>query len=130
MGATYLKTGGVPRRSSSRLLYSGRMHAVDKALHQLRFADGAAARKSYYYRRSYFEAIRDTTSSHSVETTKALYEYLRAAEAHKDALHCLWSGLLHAAPFPGRQEEMRLTMARYEVVISDLHVMRLRAFDF
>jgi len=129
MGATYLKTGGAPRRSSSRFLYSGRMHAVDKALHQLRFADGAAARKSYYYRRSYFEVIRDTASRHSAETRKALDAYLRAAEAHKDALHGLWNGLLHAAPFPGRQEEMRLTMARYEVVVCDLHAMQMRAFD-
>jgi hypothetical protein len=129
MGATYLKTGRAPRRSSSPLLYSGRMHAVDNGLHQLRFADGAAARKSYYYQRSYFEAIRDTTIRHSAEPTKALYAYLKAAEAHKDALYGLWNGLLHAAPFPGRHEEMRLTMARYEVVICDLHAMRMRAFD-
>jgi hypothetical protein len=105
------------------------MHAVDNALHQLRFADGDAARKSYYYRKSYFEAIRDTASRHSAENTKVLNAYLRAAEAHKDALHDLWDGLLHATPFPGRQEEMRLTMARYEVVFCDLDVMKMRAFD-
>lgn len=100
------------------------MHAVDKDLNKLRFADGVAARKSYYYRRSYFKASR-----HSAATTIALDAYLRAAEAHKDALSSLWDGLLYAAPFPGRQEEMRLTMARYEVVVCDLHAMQMRAFD-
>ena len=64
------------------------------------------------------------------KTTQALDAYLRAAEAHKDALYGLWDGLLHAAPFPGRQEEMLRTIARYEVVICDLHAMRMRAFDF
>jgi hypothetical protein len=105
------------------------MHAVDKVLHQLRFADGVAARKSYYCRRSYFKASRDTVTRHSAVTEQALDAYMRAAEAHKDALFSLWNGLLYSAPFPGRQEEMRLTMARYEVVVCDLHAMQMRAFD-
>jgi hypothetical protein len=63
------------------------------------------------------------------DTTQALDSYLRAAEAHKDALYGLWDGLLYAAPFPGRQEEIRRTMARYEVVVCDLHAMQMRAFD-
>jgi hypothetical protein len=101
----------------------------DKALHQLRFAEVVAARKSYSCRRSYFKATRETASRHSAETTLALDAYLRAAEAQKDALFSLWDGLLYAAPFPGRLEEMRLTMARYEVVVCDLHAMQMRAFD-
>jgi hypothetical protein len=106
------------------------MHPVDKALHQLRFSESVAARKSYYYRRSYFKAVRDTASLQSDETTLALDTYIRAAEVHKDALNILWDGLHNAAPFPGRQEEMRLTMARYEVVVCDLHAMQMRALDW
>jgi hypothetical protein len=101
----------------------------DKALHQLRFAEGVAARKSYYYRRSYFKVARGAASRHSAEATLALDAYIRAAEVHKDALNGLWDSLRYAAPFPGRQEEMRLTMARYEVVVCDLHAMQMRAFD-
>ncbi|HKQ89087.1 MAG TPA: hypothetical protein VJZ77_00275 [Blastocatellia bacterium] len=41
----------------------------------------------------------------------------------------LWDGLRYAAPFPGKQEEMRLTMVRYELVVCDLHAMQVRAFD-
>jgi hypothetical protein len=46
-----------------------------------------------------------------------------------DALYGLWNGLLNAAPSPGRQAEMRLTMARYEIVVSYLHAIQMRAFD-
>jgi hypothetical protein len=101
----------------------------DMALYQLRFAEGAAARKSYYCRRSYFKTTRETASRNSADTKLALDAYLRAAEVQKDALSRLWDGLLYAAPFPGRLEEMRLTMARYEVVVCDLHSMQMRAFD-
>ena len=105
------------------------MHAVNKTLHQLRLADGVAARRSYYCRKSYFKAAKDTASRHRAETTQALDAYLSAAEAHKDALYGLWDGLLHAAPFLGRQMEMQRTMSRYELVVRDLHAMRMRAFD-
>jgi hypothetical protein len=105
------------------------MHVVDKALYQLRIAEGVAARKSYYFRRSYLKAARDIASRHSAETTLALDAYLRAAEVHIDALSGLWDGLFHAEPFHGRQEELRLTMARYEIVVCDLHAMQMRAFD-
>jgi hypothetical protein len=54
---------------------------------------------------------------------------MRAAEAHKDALCGLWSGLLNAAPSLYKQEEMRLTMARYEIVVCYLHAIQMRAFD-
>ena len=99
------------------------------ALYKLRFAEGVAARKSYYFRRSYFKAARDTDGRHSAETTLALDSCIRAAEAHKDMLIKLWDGLRYAAPFPGKQEEMRLTMVRYELVVCDLHAMQVRAFD-
>jgi len=102
---------------------------MGKALHQLRVADGVAACKFYYRRKSYFEAAWDTAHRDGAEITQALDAYLGAAEAHKDALYGLWDGLLHAAPFFGRQEEMRRTMARYEIVVCDLHVMQMRAFD-
>jgi len=106
-----------------------RVFKMDKSLHQLRFADGAANRKFYRCRRSYIKAARNPASRHSAETTRALDECLRAAEAHEDAIFGLWDGLLHAAPFPSREEEMRLTMARYEIVFSDLHAMQMLAFD-
>ena len=103
------------------------MHAVDKTLHKLRLAEGVAARKSYYYRRSYFKVVRDTASCHSAKTTLALNAYIRAAEAHHEALKGL---LFYAEPYPCRREEMRLTMARYEVVVCDLHAMQIRASDW
>jgi hypothetical protein len=74
-------------------------------------------------------AARDPVRRRSAETSQALVECLRAAEAHKDAICGLWDGLLHAAPFLGRHEELRLTMARYEIVVSVLHSIQMRAFD-
>lgn len=73
---------------------------------------------------------KSLTGSHSGETTQALDECLRAAEAHIDALSDLWDGLLHAAPFPGMQEEMRRTIERYEIVFTALHAIQMRAFDY
>jgi hypothetical protein len=74
-------------------------------------------------------AARNPVRSRSAEITQALDECLRAAEAHKDALYSLWDGLLHAAPFLGRQEEMRRMMAQYEIVVCELHAIQMRAFD-
>jgi len=75
------------------------------------------------------QAASDPVSRLSAETMQALVECLRAAEAHKDALCGLWNGLLSAAPSPGRQVEMRLTMARYEFMVRDLHAIQIRALD-
>ena len=102
---------------------------MSKALHQLRFADGVAARKFYCCRRSYMNAARTPVRSRSAEITQVLDECLRAAEVRKDALYNLWDGLLHAAPFIGRQEEMGLMMAQYEIVVCELHAIQMRAFD-
>ncbi len=102
---------------------------MGKALNQLRFADGVATRKFYYCRKSYLEAARDPVRCRSAETTQALVECLKAAEAHKDTLCGLWNGLLNAATSPGRQIEMRLTMARYEFMVRDLHAIQMRALD-
>jgi len=102
---------------------------MGQALHELRFADGVATRKYYFCRRSYMKAARDPFRRRSAETTQALVECLRAAEAHKDALFGLWNGLLDAAPSLNKQEEMRLTMARYEIVVCYLHAIQARAFD-
>jgi len=102
---------------------------MGKPLHQLRFADGVAAREFYCCRMSYMKVAIDPVSRHSAETEQALGECLRAAEVHKDALCGLWNGLFHAAPFLGRQEEMRRTMARYEIVVCDLHAIQMRTFD-
>jgi hypothetical protein len=106
-----------------------RFSNMGQALHQLRFADGVATRKFYYCRRSYMQAARDPVRRRSAETSQALVECLRAAEAHRDALCGLWNGLLNAAPFLGRQVEMRLTMARYEIMVCDLHAIQSCAFD-
>src|SRR5262245_54692629 len=102
---------------------------MGQVLHKLRIADGLASRKFYSCRMSYMTAARDHVRSHSAETTQALVECLRAAEAHIDALCGLWDGLLNAAPSPSRQGEMRLTMARYEIVVSYMHAIQKRAFD-
>jgi hypothetical protein len=75
------------------------------------------------------KTARDPFRRSSAETTQALVECLRAAEAHKDALCGLWDGLLNAAPSPGRQREIRLTMARYEIVVCYLHAIQMRSFD-
>ena len=106
-----------------------RFFKMGKALNQLRIADGVAARKFYYCRSVYMMAAKYSGRSRSAETSQALVECLRAAEAHKDALYVLWNELLHAAPFLGRQEEMHRTMARYEIVVCDLHAIQTRAFD-
>jgi len=102
---------------------------MGKALHQLRVANGITALKLYRCLRSYTKAARDPVGRHSAETMQALDWCLRASEAHKAALYGLWDGLLHTAPFPGREKEMQLTMARYEVVFSDLHAMQMPTFD-
>ena len=102
---------------------------MGQALHKLRFADGVATRNFYCCRRSYMKAAGDPDRRQSAETTQALIDCLRAAEAHKDALCGLWNGLLDAAPSPGRQVEMRLTMARYELMVRDLHAIHMRALD-
>jgi hypothetical protein len=102
---------------------------MGQALHQLRIANSVATRKFYCCRRSYMRAARDPVRRRSAETKQALVECLRAAEAHEDALCGLWNGLLNAAPSPGRQVEMRLTMARYEIMVCDLHAIQMRAFD-
>ena len=75
------------------------------------------------------QAASDPVRRRSAETTQALDECLRAAEDHKDALYGLWKGLLNAAPSIGRQVEMRLTMARYEFIVRDLHAIQMLAFD-
>jgi len=102
---------------------------MGQALQQLRIADSIATRKFYFCRRSYMKAASDPVRRRSAETTQALVECLRAAEPHKDALCELWNGLLNAAPSLGRQVEMRLTMARYEIMVRDLHAIQMRAFD-
>jgi len=102
---------------------------MDKALHQLRFADCAAAHNFYCCRRSFMNAARDSARHRSAESSQALVECLRAAEAYKDALCGLWDGLLHAAPFLGRKEEMLQTMERYEIVVCELHAIQMRALD-
>jgi hypothetical protein len=100
-----------------------------QALHQLRLADAVATSKFHCCRRSYMKAARDPVRRRSADTTQALVECLRAAEAHKDALCGLWDGLLNTAPSHGRQLEMRLTMARYEIVVCYMHAIQLRGFD-
>ena len=102
---------------------------MGQALHQLRIADSVATHKFYYCRRSYMQAASDPVRRRSAETTQALVECLRAAETHKDALCDLWNGLFNAAPSPGRQVEMRLTMARYEFMVRDLHAIQMQALD-
>jgi len=61
---------------------------------------------------------------------QALGECLEAAAAHKDALNDLWGGLINAAPFPGWEAEMLRTMARYEVVVSELHSIQKLVFGW
>jgi len=61
---------------------------------------------------------------------QTLDECLKAAEAYKDALNDLWGGLLNAAPFPGWNEEMQRTIARYEVVVSELHSIQKLVFGW
>jgi len=102
---------------------------MGQALHKLRFADCVATRKFYFCRRSYMKAASDPVRRRSAETTQALVECLIASEAHNDALCGLWNGLLNAAPSPGRQVEMQLTMARYEFMVRDLHAIQMRALD-
>jgi len=102
---------------------------MGKAIHQLRIANGVATCKFYCCRMSYMRAAGDPFRHSNAETRQALVECLRAAEAHKDALCNLWNGLLNAAPSPGRQVEIRLTMARYEIMICDLHEIQMRASD-
>jgi len=112
--------------SSCRLTGFSKM---DKAILQLRFAELVAARKFYCGRRSCMKVARNPASSDSAETMQTLEAYLRAAEAHRDSLCGLWDGLLNAAPSLGRQEEMRLTMVRYEIVVCELNAIQMRAFD-
>jgi len=56
---------------------------------------------------------------------QVLGEYLKAAEVNEGALNDLWDVLFNAAPFPGRGEEMRRTMTRYEIIVSELHTIRM-----
>lgn len=105
------------------------MSAVNEALHQLRVAAGNAARNFYTCQRLYIRAIRDTSRRHRAATRQALDECMKAAEAYQGALRNLWAGLLNAAPFPGKDEEMLRTMARYEVVVSELHAIQSFAFS-
>jgi hypothetical protein len=49
---------------------------------------------------------------------------MKAAGTYQDALRNLWVGLLNAAHFPGREEEMGRTMTRYEVVVSEPHAIQ------
>jgi hypothetical protein len=104
------------------------MHAMDEALHQLRVvrvAASIATRKFYRCQRSYIRSAKDPVGCHSAGAMQVLDEYLKAAEAHEGALNDLWDVLFNAAPFPGREEEMRRTMARYEIVVSELHAIRM-----
>jgi len=102
---------------------------MGQALYQLRIADGLATREFFCCRMLYMTAARDPIMRRSAETTQALVECLRAAEAHKDALCGLWNGLLNSSPSPNRQEEMRLTMARYDFVVCDLDAIKMRALN-
>ncbi len=57
-----------------------------------------------------------------------LTEYLITAQAHQGALDDLWNGLLGAAPFSGREEEMRRTMDLHEIMFSELHAIQALMF--
>jgi hypothetical protein len=103
---------------------------VNKALHQLRFAADIAARDFFSCQRLYIRAPGDTFRRHGTATMQALDECLKAAEAYQDALIDLWGGLLNAAPFPGRKEEMARTMTRYEVAVSELNAIQRLAFSW
>jgi hypothetical protein len=111
-------------------VYGGRIHAVNKTLYQLRVVADIAARDFFRCQRLYIRAVRDTFKRHGAAAGQALDECLKAAEAYQDALNDLWVGLLNAAPFPDREEEMRRTMARYEITVSELHAIQRFAFDF
>ena len=105
---------------------------MDEAFHQLRVvrvADSIATRKFYRYQRSYISSAKNQVRRHSAGTIKVLGEYLKAAEAHEGALNDLWDALFNAAPFPGREDEMRRTMARYEIVVSELHAIQMLALS-
>lgn len=58
---------------------------------------------------------------------QALDKCLRAAQAVQGALDDLWIGLLVAAPFTGKEEEMRRAMALYEIMFSELHAIEALA---
>jgi hypothetical protein len=106
------------------------MYTVDEALHQLRVAAGSAAHTFYRCQRSYIRLSRDSVRRRSANAMQELNECLKAAEAYKGALNDLWGGLLDAAPFPGQEEEMRRTMARYEIAVSELHAIQMFVFGF
>jgi hypothetical protein len=106
------------------------MYAVDKALHQLKVAACIAASDFYRCQRLYIRAVMDSSRGHGAVTGQAFDEYLKAANAYHDALSDLWDVLLNAAPFPGKEEEMRRTMAGYEVVVSELHAIQRFAFSW
>jgi hypothetical protein len=106
------------------------MHAVDEALHQLRIAAEIAARDFYRCQRSYIRSAMESVRRHSFGAMQALDECLKAAEAHRDALSELWVGLLNATPFPGWEEKLWRTMARYEVAVSELHVIQMLVFGW
>jgi len=106
------------------------MHAVDEALYQLRVAVDIAARDFYRCQRSYIRSARNLVIRYSAETMQELGECLKAAEAYKNTLNDLWGGLFNAAPFPGWEAELLHTMARYEVVVSELHSIQMLVFGW
>ena len=106
------------------------MHAVDKALHQLKVAACIAASDFYRCQRLYIRAVMNTSRGHGAVTRQAFDEYLKAANAYQDALRDLWEALLDAAPFPRKEEEIQRTMARYEVVVSELHAIQRLALSW
>ena len=122
-----MSTGREKNRSGEK---GGRIHSVDEALHQLRVAADNAARDFYRCQRAYIRLTSEPVRRRSAEAMQALDECLKAAEAYKDALHDLWWRLLNDAPFPGWEAEMLRTMARYEVVVSELHSIQKLVFGW
>ena len=59
---------------------------------------------------------------------RGLDECLKAAEALKCAPRDLWVGLLNAAPFFGREEEVQRTMALHEIVFFELNAIQMLRF--
>ena len=100
----------------------------DMDLHRLRFAEGVAARKSYY-----IEGHTSRRQGRLPVATALIRASVRrvheSAEVHIDALFGLWDEFALRRALSWQAEEMRLTMARYEVVVCDLHAMQMRAFD-
>ena len=87
-------------------------------------------RRTWFYgcQNSYFKATRVPFSRYVAEPMRELGECLKAAEAYTNALRDLWIGLLAAAPFLGRESEMRRAMAQYEIVFAELHAIQALLF--